>query len=268
MKNFIRNAVNARFINPFLLDGLYRLGLNSTWIRNHFYRIGKFTRHDISMIGTIWEPVAQSVFWGGKYGFESEMSRLFENDVNNSSTVLDIGAYTGYYSFISAHKGAKVFAFEPSLKTRDLLVKNIALNNVDVTVMPIGLSDESGYAELFTPSGDVDSGASLDGKYGGLKENVRLVTLDQFSDFFGIKSLDVIKLDVERHEPQVLKGGLKTISRFKPIIYIEILPDTDTSSIEKYLHDYKFEHLTDKGPIPKNKLIGDNVWRNYRCYPK
>ena len=95
MKKLIRNIVDGRFINALLLNTLYKIGLRNQWIKSHFYRIGEFTRQDLKMIGRLWEPVASQVFWGGKYGFESEMSSLFDNDVANDSVVLDIGANEG-----------------------------------------------------------------------------------------------------------------------------------------------------------------------------
>ena len=268
MKTLIRNLVNSPLINPIVLHGLYSLGLKGQWVRERFYRVGVISRQDLKMIGEIWEPVASDVFWGGKFGFEKEMSIVFSNDINENSTVLDIGAYTGYYSLVSAHKGARVFAFEPSCQTRKMLFRNIALNRVDVTVIPVALSDKDGYAELYTPTGTIDSGASLDGKYGGTREETRLTTLDAFVEFYGIQSIDVVKIDVERHEPQVLKGGADTSARFRPIIYIEILRDTDTSTIEECLRGYKFEMLTNDGPELRSNIVADEKWRNYRCVPE
>jgi FkbM family methyltransferase len=38
----------------------------------------------------------------------------------------------------------------------------------------------------------------------------------------GLKRVDVIKIDAEGAEVQVLKGGVKTIMRFRPFIVVEV----------------------------------------------
>ena len=47
-------------------------------------------------------------------------------------------------------------------------------------------------------------------------------TIDNFVQGISLNRIDFLKIDVEGHEDEVLKGGLSTIKKFKPIIQIEI----------------------------------------------
>ncbi len=53
---------------------------------------------------------------------------------------------------------------------------------------------------------------------------VQTETLDALADAHSLSRLDMVKIDVEGHEGKVLRGGLKTIRRFRPILIVEINP--------------------------------------------
>ena len=53
-------------------------------------------------------------------------------------------------------------------------------------------------------------------------------------DFYKLKPI-FLKIDVEGYEKQVLSGGLQTIKKYKPIIYVENNSNTYNSSIIKFL---------------------------------
>ena len=46
--------------------------------------------------------------------------------------------------------------------------------------------------------------------------------LDSIAEGFGLRRVDVIKIDAEGAEIQVLNGGVKTITRFRPFIVVEV----------------------------------------------
>jgi hypothetical protein len=69
--------------------------------------------------------------------------------------------------------------------------------------------------------------------------------LDKFANTY-----EVIKLDVERHELEVIKGAWKTISTHKPAMYIEIL-DPSNDEIVKLLRPLGYEML----PRPENNYL-------------
>lgn len=54
------------------------------------------------------------------------------------------------------------------------------------------------------------------------KEIVSCITIDDYVEQKNIRSLDLIKIDVEGYCGPVLKGALKSIERFKPLLFVEI----------------------------------------------
>ena len=60
-----------------------------------------------------------------------------------------------------------------------------------------------------------------------------------------------VKIDVESFEPQVLKGGKAFIDRFRPLMVIEILPDSDVQYFERFLINHSYTHLAMN---PNNQL--------------
>lgn len=162
-----------------------------------------------------------------------DISQLaFLSLVEKGQTVFDIGAnfgsYTRLFSGIVGENAGRVFAFEPvtdSMKRLRLAVEG--LNNV--TLVQQGLSSVPNKAPVFIPNGDLgqsslvrhDSG-SWSSDTSCREETVDLTTLDIFIASNEIHALDFVKIDVEGAEPHVLSGGEAAITRFKPIIYIEL----------------------------------------------
>ena len=267
----IRALISLPIVNPLLLGTLRLLKIDSPWVRERFFRVGPYKRNGIWFIGRNWSDLA-ATYWGDWLDFEPEMSKFYYDDLQPGMTVLDVGASLGYYSMLAASKACRVFAFEPSTKTRMLLLDHLARNHFNVTIVPMALANEVGYADLhFAHGSEIDSGASLDPIYGSEKrERVRVSTIDQFVDYYGLEAVDVMKIDVERLEPKVLAGAANTINRFRPIIYCEVLPQTDKEAIEAALPGYRLEHLTEDGPIAKARLEPDpnELFRNYRFIPE
>jgi FkbM family methyltransferase len=140
--------------------------------------------------------------------------------------ILDIGGNIGWNALMFSDYGP-VHTFDPIFHS--VIQKNVDQNNLSspVTVHPYGLSSDAKTAKIFMPRRDDGmvnyGGTSLDpdprwyDTEGG--HDVRLEKLDDV--YSGVPS--VIKLDVERHELEVIKGAWKTISTHRPAMYIEIL---------------------------------------------
>jgi hypothetical protein len=58
--------------------------------------------------------------------------------------------------------------------------------------------------------------------------------LDEYCTAFGIAP-DFIKIDAETAEPQILRGGLETLARHRPIISLELWDDESRNSREDIL---------------------------------
>ena len=163
-------------------------------------------------------------------GYETFELALISRLARGARTVFDIGANIGWYSLhIAAQEsGARVFAFEPVPTTHERLLTNLARNDVGRRVTPVadGLSDEPGVFDMFVPATSGSPAASLNELHpgeGSRKAPCRFTTLDAFVADNGVTELDFLKCDVEGAEFKVLRGGARSIARFRPVIVIELL---------------------------------------------
>ncbi|QJD84236.1 FkbM family methyltransferase [Cohnella herbarum] len=141
--------------------------------------------------------------------------------------ILDIGANMGWYSLHMAKQipDSVVYAFEPLPAAYGYLVENLAINNMsNVRSYNLGLSDRNGNFDFYYyKSGSVNSSlANLSERDEVEIISCPLTRLDIFAQ--NIKEpIDFIKCDVEGAELSVVIGGLETIKRHKPILFLELL---------------------------------------------
>ena len=83
---------------------------------------------------------------------------------------------------------------------------------------------------------------------------VDTISLDDFELLKGEK-VDLIKLDVEMHEPEI--EGMLKIKKDRPTILIEVLSDKIASEIESLIKDldYSYFSIDEVNPPKKEKSI-------------
>lgn len=193
---------------------------------------------------------------------EEEMLAL-RHLVPTGGVCLDIGASYGTYAVLLARlvgPDGLVHAVEPRPRSR-LLLRGVRrlLTAGNVTVHDVALSDEDGWAELVTPrrrwgipvpgrsylrgpSGDTDGH-----EYGGGERvsPVVLASLDRFAEVLSLPRLDLVKVDVEGSELAVLRGGEKTLLRYRPALLCEV----EERHTSRYGHraDDVFAWLAERG---------------------
>jgi FkbM family methyltransferase len=124
---------------------------------------------------------------------------------------VDVGAMVGGYSVRAAAKGMTVFSFEPNPRNLKLLNQNAAVNNVSLNIEPFALGAYNGNVRL-----TLNDGLSRITSEGGVEVDMR--TLDSL----GLKSLNLVKIDVEGYELEVLRGARETLNRFHPSLVVEM----------------------------------------------
>ena len=163
-----------------------------------------------------------------------ELIPLFAPLVARDAVVLDVGAHAGQFAKLFARMAPEgcVYAFEPSAYARSILGPALRWNGIaNVTVVTDGLSDAPGEAVLQTPitrKGQMGYGRahiSAADEPKSVAQTVRLTTLDAFVADQGLSRLDFIKADVEGWELNVLKGGMQTLARFHPALFLEVSDD-------------------------------------------
>ena len=157
---------------------------------------------------------------------------------------IDVGANYGLFSYRLASLFQKVYAFEinPGL-TGELA----AFNPGNVEIVPKGLSSNAGRAILYIPLQDgreLHGWASLaPGNCPGVSEHVEkpveIVTLDSFA----LSDVSFLKMDVEGHEVEALKGAVETLKRCRPTVMVEV-KDRNVEAVVAFFLDLGYERKT------------------------
>ncbi len=159
--------------------------------------------------------------------------------VKSGFVCLDIGANVGYYSvFLSEFAGdnGKVFSVEPVSLFATVFKRNIkkfALNNI--TLHQTALGGENKIIQMGTPMID---GVFRHGLTKIVSENdqtnlhtydVQMCVPDEL--FSSLERFDFMKCDVEGYEVFIMPHFVKTLSKFKPQIQMEISSEENRKQI-------------------------------------
>ena len=149
-------------------------------------------------------------------------------DVAEIHSFFDIGANEGWYSFhmMSRLPDILCYSFEPIPETYHRAKANLQINGMSVeNLFNIGLSDVE-KREIFYFD-NAESGATsmqnIREKKNITEVECSLRRLDNVVEELGIASMDLMKIDVEGSELMVLKGGMHSIEKYKPVIFCEML---------------------------------------------
>lgn len=192
--------------------------------------------------------IENEIFWFGlENGWEKVSMKLWIELVKNSNTILDIGANTGVYSLVAAtvNNHAKVYAFEPVKRTSDILKQNLELNpNLNIQLVEKAVSNSDSVAEFYDLPTDSQYSASLNAEMlasfpNRISYEVETIRLDSYTELNNQK-IDLIKLDVEMHEPEALEGMMDLIKKNEPTFLIEILNQTIAEKVEFLLKDLNY----------------------------
>jgi len=177
------------------------------------------------------DPLSQSTFRAlvkGRVSGDSGYFRIspypeYEHPVVSArpgDVVLDVGAYDGdtarRYSTRVGPRG-RVFALEPSYQNYLKLSQNCASEALD-NVLPlcVGGAAVTG-VERFQEGNEASSALTTEGNV-----EVPVTTLDHLVNLLDLRTVDVIKLDVEGAEQRVLDGAWHSIRRYRPMLQVSI----------------------------------------------
>lgn len=222
--------------------------------------------------------VENEIFWDGLTGsWEKESLKLWIKLCERSNIIFDIGANTGVYSLIAKtiKPQAQVFAFEPVKRVYQKLRSNIVLNDYTISSVEAALSNNDGFATIY----DIDSEHTYSVTVGMnmqhpeakiIETKIQTLTLRTVIKNNKINTLDLMKIDVETHEPEVLEGMGEYLAKFKPTMIIEILDDVVGQKVQERLKDlgYLYFNIDERGPIRQTNEIGKSDYFNYLlCMP-
>src|SRR6478736_8081004 len=123
------------------------------WLCKVLGRIPMYVRKDDKSVAPC---LVNEGFW------EAWITAWALNNVDENTLFVDVGANTGYYSFIAADRGAKVVAFEPQPNYAKMMKASADLNNFDIQIFKYALSDKVDTVELTVPN-EFQGSASIRG---------------------------------------------------------------------------------------------------------
>ncbi len=205
-------------------------------------------------------------------GGEREV-HLLPTLVAKGSTAIDVGAHIGDYTYSLCNAvgpQGRVVAIEPLPDLAKMLTRAIEQLKLPVTVINCALSSHPGEATLRVPVNDgrrVAGFATLENRpVDGQSFTVKLRTLDDIADEHP-GTLSFIKIDVEGHELEVLKGATKTLQQRRPNLLIEIEQRHSTGPIEETFafmaqQGYRAEFLDENGQLVSAENFSVAVHQN------
>jgi FkbM family methyltransferase len=156
--------------------------------------------------------------------------------ISPGSRVIDVGANIGIYSlpWAAVNADVTVHCFEPNPAVRRRLARNVALNRLAARIRlhTQALSDHAGTATLY---GSDDMSSLNKGVYTGTGQAVPAeVPLARLDDIVGIEGppVSLMKVDVQGHELEVLRGADAVISHHRPALILEHEDDLYLSAPE------------------------------------
>jgi FkbM family methyltransferase len=205
--------------------------------------------------------------------YEKQNIRLITEKVGDGMVVFDIGAHIGLMSVILAQKvgdTGKVFSFEPTPATFEVLRNTIRINDLENVIVPVqaALSSKSGKAMFYISDDMADSSNSLVNYRGGKRNErpteVQLYAMDDYVDNKNLQSVDFIKIDAEGAELEVLQGSEKTLQRFRPSVILALHPEALTKSghslkeIWNFTDRLNYEVFLDSQRVSSDSFISKN----------
>jgi FkbM family methyltransferase len=123
--------------------------------------------------------------------------------------IVDLGANEGMFSIMMAKifPETRIIAVEPVTRTYVQLLNNISLNHVtNIFTIPVGVGSKYESREIVI-SKEMSGGSStlINFKESDhIKENIRIVTLEEIFSEYEIKKCKLLKIDIEGMEHEVL----------------------------------------------------------------
>lgn len=212
------------------------------------------------------------IFWEGlSRCWEPVSVEVWEALSRKAKVILDVGSNTGVYSLIAvaAQPEADVHAFEPLPKMFQKLEINNNLNGAKIKTHTTAMSDTSGEAILYDLPNNYMRQASLNASYikgEAVEIRVPLSRLDRFIEKHSLQQVDLMKVDVETHEPEVLKGMGKYLADYRPTVLVEVLNDKIARELLSLFRDAGypyFYHIDEERGLTETNIWVGKKSRNY-----
>jgi len=149
------------------------------------------------------------------------VTELLGKIARSGMVFVDIGANLGWYTLLLAKKvgpTGSVISFEAAPSNYAFLQKSVLRNRLtNIVIRRECVAAKAGTRILYLTDGDA-GGHSLIEIAGSRSVQVPATTLDIAAKELGLDQIDILKIDTEGAEPEVVEGGLHTLSHTDKIV--------------------------------------------------
>lgn len=210
------------------------------------------TKYDEFVVGLPaedWKLVSYIAYWGH---LELGLGKLFRKCVKSGMIIVDVGANIGIYTLIAASmvgSSGKVYSFEPTPRTFDILKGNVQVNGLletnRVVFKQMAVSDKRGIAKLAVYKDNLGHNTLYPNE--GDKNLIEVETISMDEVLGDEQRVDIVKIDAEGSEPFILRGMKRIIEKNPDItIFMEFAPchliraDINVEEFIKEIYNYGF----------------------------
>ena len=184
-------------------------------------------------------------------------------------TVCDVGAYIGNHSLAFAERAGRVIALEPQALAFELLNLNCRARP-NVVCLRLGASDRRAVLDAAAPPRNLGGNRIASEPPDGftVSSRIEVVPLSEIPELAD-SDLGLVKIDVEGHEEQVLRGAAPLLQAQRPLIVLEqqaeaisagTSPSVELLKRYGYGHFYSLEgrhdwHSPDWLPRPVRRVV-------------
>ena len=203
--------------------------------------------------------------------------KLVKNFIIPGTDSIDVGVYRGVYSYEMSKYSKNVHSFEPNPILLNHIEKNLKKIIKNVNFYNYALSNKNDKVSLRVPIRNKNYNKDNYEEYFQMGR-ASIHNENKFNDFevFDVESqkldnlnftnkISFIKIDVEGHEVQVIKGSEKTIKNNKPILLVEIeeqYTKKDVNDTLRYINSLGYNSFC----FYDNKLINTNNLNNLNSF--
>lgn len=177
------------------------------------------------------------------------------------SLALDIGANTGQYIDLFASKFDKVLAFEPSEEAFSVLSRKLS-SRPNLEIRRDAVLDKTGTTCLYRHQNtkkDLDLTILKDEAFDWGPSVDKITVPSVRLDDLGLRGVDFIKIDTEGAELPVIRGGLDTIHKNRPTLFIEIHSESAGGAVKGLLGDFYYYRTVRHPSYAPNTCL----WKNH-----
>lgn len=170
--------------------------------------------------------LAELMDWYLYFGFRDPSHERLLSICRPGDTVLDVGANMGITVLRGADRvgpSGRVIGLEPDPSNFAKLSANVErAGRPNVQLFNVGAADKKGTLYLRVRDPHNVGMNTLVAAPGEDTVEVPVTTLDELVETLALRSVDVVKMDIEGSEAWALAGATKTLRKFRPRLFVEL----------------------------------------------